>query len=190
MGLLFKRPWSLVRSFSVSTRLMVVVLRYSDNFDVAFVVCHFYNWPHERRAQWSALGEHVHLLAGLPIIFLADRNSILSLLDSTGVNVWSQNELQAMEAERETLGAMELLDAWVKQFPDRKAPGYTRTVVLPSDGDSPSAKVSCRIGRISVTDDVLQYGTSMFTSPVGFSDHQAVVLQFIGMGLGGPQPNR
>ena len=59
--------------------------------------------------------------------------------------------------------------------------------MLPSDGDSSSEKVSRRINTISVTHDLLQYGTSMFTSPVGFSDQQEVVLQFIGVGLGGPQ---
>ena len=189
VGLLFKRPWSFVRSFSVSTRLMVVVLRHCDNFDVAFVVGHFYNRPHECRAQWSALGEHVRLLAGLPIIFLADHIFILCSLDGTRVNVWSQNELQAMEAERATLGAMGLLDAWVKQFPDREAPGYIKMAVPPSAGDTHSQKVSRCIDKISVTDDLLKYGISMFTSPVGFSDHPALVLQFIGMGLGGPQPN-
>ena len=62
--------------------------------------------------------------------------------------------------------------------------------MLPCDGDSPSEKVSRRIDRNSVTDDLLQYGTLMFTSPMGFTDHQTVVLQFIGMGLGGPQSNR
>ena len=79
---------------------MVVVPRHCDNFDVAFVVGHFYNRPHERRAQWTTLGDHVHLLAGLPIIFLVDHNSIFSSLDRTRVNVWFRNELQVMKAER------------------------------------------------------------------------------------------
>ena len=50
--------------------------------------------------------------------------------------------------------------------------------------------MSRRIDRLSVTPNLLHYGTSMFTTPVGFSDHQALVLQFVGLGLSGHQPNR
>ena len=30
----------------------------------------------------------------------------------------------------------------------------------------------------------------MFTTPLGFNDHEAVVLQFVGLGLSGRQPNK
>ena len=41
-----------------------------------------------------------------------------------------------------------------------------------------------------MTENLMQYGTSMFSPPPppSFSDHKAVVLQFIGMGMGGRQP--
>ena len=188
VGLLLKRPCTLSRSFSFGSRLLVVILKHFGNFEVAFVVGHFYYRPHERRAQWNAMGEYVAAFGDLPVVLLAVHNSILSPLDGTRVNVWSQNELAAMESERTALGALGLFDAWVSQFSEREAPEYTRTVVLPSVDGMPAAIVSRHIDRVSVTDDLLQYGTSMFTTPVGFSDHSAVVTQFIGMGLGGRQP--
>ena len=41
------------------------------------------------------------------------------------VNVWSQNELLAMEAERTTLGSLGLFDSLACQFPKQEAPAYT-----------------------------------------------------------------
>ena len=88
------------------------------------------------------------------------------------------------------LGALGVLDAWVQQFPEREVPGYTRTAVLLAHADAPAEEVSRRIDRNSVSPNLLCHGTSMFTTPVGFSDHQAVVLQFVGLGLSGRQPKR
>ena len=187
VGLLFKRPWTLVNSFSFGP-CVFVVLRHSDNFCVVFVVGHFHNRPHERRAQWVALRERAALFAGLLVVLLADHNSILSSLESTRANAWSQNELAAMEAERAALGSLGLFDASAPQFPERESPGYTRTVVLPSANGEPAVTVSRRTDHISVTDNLLQYGTSMFMMPVGFSNHSAVVMQFIGMGVDGHRP--
>ena len=45
--------------------------------------------------------------------------------------------------------------------------------------------VSRRIDCICVSKGVLGYASAMFTTPVGYSDHNAVVLQFIGMGMDG-----
>ena len=50
--------------------------------------------------------------------------------------------------------------------------------------------VSRRIDRISVSKGPVGYASAMFTTPAGFSDHNAVVLQFIGMGMDGVQPVR
>ena len=40
---------------------------------------------------------------------------------------------------------------------------------------------------ISVSEGLLGYASPMFTTPVGFTDHSAVVLQFVGMGMDGVQ---
>ena len=78
----------------------------------------------------------------------------------------------------------------MQQFLEREVPGYTRTVVLRAHADAPAEEVSRRIDWIFVSLNLLCYGTSMFTTPVGFSDHRAVVLRFVGLGLSGRQPNR
>ena len=90
-----------------------------------------------------------------------------------------------MQAGRDVLGALGCLDAWAQQFPRREVPGYARTAVLCVQGDLPAEEVSRRIDRVSVTPSLLHYGTSMFTMPVGFNNHQAVVLQFVGLGVSG-----
>ena len=56
VGLVYDKQWSFVRLFSVGTRLLVVVLRHSDQFDVAFAMGHFHKSPQLRLAQWKALG--------------------------------------------------------------------------------------------------------------------------------------
>ena len=67
-------------------------------------------------------------------------------------------------------------DVWAHQFPDRNPDG--------------AQTVSRRIDRIFVSHSLLGYASSMFTTPVGFSDHNSVVLQFVGLGLDGEQPAR
>ena len=132
---------------------------------------------------------HERRLGGVPMVFLADNNSILSHLDSTRENTWSLHELSAMESERDCLHAFAVHDAWAHQFPGHDPPGYTRTSVLRRAPDG-AQTVSRRIDRISVSHSLLGYASSMFTTPVGFSDHNSVVLQFVGMDLDGEQPTR
>ena len=50
--------------------------------------------------------------------------------------------------------------------------------------------MSRQIDRKSVSHSLFGYASSMFTTPVGFSDHNSVVLQFVGRGLNGEQPAR
>ena len=69
-------------------------------------------------------------------------------------------------------------------------PGYTRTAVLRAQGGLLVEEVSRSIDGVSITPKLLHYGTSMFTTLAGFSDHQAVVLQFVGLGLNGHEANR
>ena len=138
---------------------------------------------------WQDLQGHERRLGGVPMVFLADHNSILSHLDSTGENIWSLHELSAMESERVCLEAFAVHDAWAHQFPDRDPPGYTCTSVLRRAADG-AQTVSRRIDRISVSHSLLGCASSMFTTPVGFSDHSSVVLQFVGMGLDGEHPTR
>ena len=94
-----------------------------------------------------------------------------------------------MESERDCLQAFAVHDAWARQFPDRDPPGYTRTSVLRRAADGAQTLSRC-IDRISVSHSLLGYACSMFTIPVGFSDHNSVVLQLVGMGLDGEQPTR
>ena len=70
-----------------------------------------------------------------------------------------------------------------------RTPGYTPTSVLRRAADGVQT-MSRRIDRISVSHSLPGYASSMFTTPVGFSDHNSVVLQFVGMGLDGKQPTR
>ena len=65
-----------MRSFSVGPRLLVVVLRHSDQFDVAFAVGHFHNNLQLRLAHWKALGNVADWFDDLPFVFVADHNSI------------------------------------------------------------------------------------------------------------------
>ena len=125
----------------------------------------------------------------MSMVFLADHNAILSHLDWTRENIWSLHELSAMESERNCLHTFVVHDAWAHQFPDRDPTAYTRTSVLQRAADG-AQTVSRLIDRISVSDSLVGYASSMFTTPVGFSDHNSVVLQFLGMGLDGEQPIR
>ena len=187
--LLFKPEWELVSSTPLSNRLLCVVLGHPDGFSVAFVVGHFCNDAVQRMRQWHDLQEHDQRLGGVPMVFLADHNSILSHLDSTRENVWSLQEPSAMEAGRDCLRAFAVYDVWAHQFPDRDPPGYTRTSVLKRAADG-AQTVSRHIGRNSVSHSVLGYACSMFTTPVGFSDHNSLVMQFVGLRLDGEQPAR
>ena len=72
VGLLYDKQWSFVRSFSVGPRLLVGVLRHSEQFDVAFAVGHFHNNPQLKLAQWKALGHVADWFDDLPVVFLAD----------------------------------------------------------------------------------------------------------------------
>ena len=192
--LLYKPEWEFASSTPLSSRILCVVLRHPDGFSVAFVVGHFYNDTVQHMRQRQHLQGHERRLGGVPMVFLADHNSILSHLDSTRENIWSLHELSAMESsamesERDCLQAFAVHDAWAHQFLDRDPPGYTRTSVLRRAADG-AQTVSRRIDRISVSHSLLGYASSMFTTPVGFNDHNSVVLQFVGMGLDGEQPTR
>ena len=187
--LLYKLEWEFVSSTPLSSRILCDVLKHPDGFSVACVLGHFYNDAVQRMRQWQELQGHERRLGGVPMVFLADNNSILSHLDSMRENIWSLHELSAMESERDCLQAFAVHDAWAHQFPDRDPPGYTRTSVLRRAADGTHI-VSRRIDSISVSHSLFGYASSMFTTLVGFSDHNSVVLQFVGMGLDGEQPNR
>ena len=87
------------------------------------------------------------------------------------------------------LQAFALSDAWAHQFRERDPPTYTRTSVLCRVADGAQTMSRC-IDRRSVSHGPLGYTSPMLTTPVGFSDHQSVVLQFIWMGVDGEQPSR
>ena len=55
VDLRFKHPLTLVCSFSPHPRVLVVVFRHVNKFDVAFLVGHMYNHLHEHKAQWKML---------------------------------------------------------------------------------------------------------------------------------------
>ena len=114
---------------------------------------------------------------------------LLSHLDSTRETIWSPHELRAMESERDCLQAFAVHDVWAHQFPNRDLPGYTRTSVLRRAADG-AETVSPHIDQISVSHSLLSYASWMFTTPVGCSHHNSVVLLFLGMGLDGEQPTR
>ena len=185
----YQPEWEFVSFTPLSSRILCVVVKHPDGFSVAFVVGHFHNDAVQRMRQWHDLQGHERRLGGVPMVFLADHNSILSHLDSTRKNIWSLHELSAMESERDCLQAFAVHDAWAHQFQDRDSPGYTRTSVLRRAAGG-ARTVSRRIDRISVSHSLLGCASSMFTTPVGFSDHNSVVLQFVGMGPDGEQPTR
>ena len=103
--LLYKPEWEFVSSTPLSSRILCVVLKHPDGFPVAFVVGHFYNDAVQRMRQWQDLQGHERRLVGVPMVSLADYNSILSHLDSTRENIWSLHELSTMESERDCLQA-------------------------------------------------------------------------------------
>ena len=76
-------------------------------------------------------------------------------------------------------------DTWAHQLPEHKSPGYTRTSVLGRvQGGEPDTR-SRRIDCIFVSGGLPEYASSVFTTRVGFTDHNPVVLHFIPMGLDG-----
>ena len=89
-----------------------------------------------------------------------------------------------MESEHDCLQAFAVHGAWAHEFPDCDPPGYTRTSVLRRAAYG-AQTVSRRIDRNSVSHGLLGHASSMFTTLVGFSDHNSVVLQFVGLGLDG-----
>ena len=86
-----------------------MVLKQADWFSAAFVVNHFYN-DVQRKRQRQDLQGHARRLGGVPMVLFANHNSIFTHFDSTRDNVWSLQELSAMEAERNCLQAFVVHD--------------------------------------------------------------------------------
>ena len=103
-----------------------------------FEESHMYNHPHERKAQWAMLCQSANFF----VVLLADHKSILSSKDTTCINIWSRNGMDAMEEEWALLGDLGRFGAWAYQLSEREVPGYTRTAVLASARNPPTTTTS------------------------------------------------
>ena len=87
-----KKKWQLTSSFSIDSRLLAVQLRDKEGQQWLFIIGHFHNEPYLRNKQWRKLQKALLPFLHLPLIMLADHNSILCpILDAEKQNQESQN---------------------------------------------------------------------------------------------------
>lgn len=166
--------WKLISQSALTSRISITVLQDVEGEEWTIINGHFSNNPKDRITQW----DKIHRFQGGQqrdrTILLADHNSILNPhLDSTQVSQESITVQMSRDKEINTMIELGLQDAWsdiyrgweaeLSKDRDEEPVGFTRG--------------HRRIDRISLSTDVLQYLTGIYTIPVGGSDHKSVIGQ-------------
>ena len=179
VALLWKgSEWSEVSSMSIHPRLLIVQMKHVSGDTLWVLVGHMHCEPGMRKKQWEQLDECCRRHQMALDISLCDHNSVLHAGATSRWNVhMTVNEQHAIGTEDSVLHHWQLVDAWDEVHgEDVTMPGYTHSY------HRGEVVIERRIDRIMVKQDITPFVTSMYTLPVGFSDHLGVVCLFRDMG--------
>ena len=173
VALLWKNAdWKEVWSCALQPRLLLVGLQHVMGDVLVFFVGHFHGEPADRQRQWELLEKVVRERGWTIDVSLCDHNSVLHAGATSrwnGAMRWGEE--RAMEVEVAAQSQLLLVDGWDFFYEDAtECPGYTH------DYRRGDLVVQRRIDRILVSRYITSSLASIYTMPVGFADHQAVVL--------------
>ena len=168
-GILWRdAKWEHVSSEDIGPRFLLSQLRARAGGEVRFLAGHFSCEPNERRQQWQKVEAKLAPLPPLPLVILADHNSVMVPGSDTAV---VSKEVPAVVRSRQVEGSiltsLAVEDVWVHLHGERRAEsleGFT----FPS--------LQRRIDRVHLPTAVLNTVRSVYTVTTP-SDHKAVVLQ-------------
>ena len=160
--------WEHVSSENIGPRFLLSQLRARAGGEVCFLAGHFSCEPNEGRQQWQKVEAKLAPLPPLPLVILADHNSVMVPGSDTAV---VSKEIPAVVRSRQVEGSiltsLAVEDVWVHLHGERRAEsleGFT----FPS--------LQRRIDRVHLPTAVLNTVRSVYTVTTP-SDHKAVVLQ-------------
>ena len=133
--------------------------------DLRVLTGHFSCDPSQRRQQWEQLETKLQTMPPLPMVVLADHNSVMVPgVDSEAISKEISTVVSARKVEGSVLGAWALQDAWVHLHGERRQElrGFTRA--------------ERRIDRVHMPTQALHYLRSVYTVATP-ADHKAVVVQ-------------
>ena len=173
VALLWKKAdWKEVWSCALQPRMLLVALQHVMGDVLLFFVGHFHVEPGERQQQWEMLSRVVTSRGWTIDVSLCDHNSILH---AGATSRWNEDmpsgEKRAMETKEALQSELRLLDAWDHFYEDA-----TECLGFTHDYRRGDLVVQRRIDRILVSRANTSSLASIYTLPVGYSDHQAVVL--------------
>ena len=177
--------WKLVEEVTgiPDERVLAAVLRDEDGRNWLMIVAHFRNAPREQRQTWAAMEAIQQQKPDIPVIVMADHNATMDpFMDDLEAfegrkGEESQNVQSARDKARLACVRMQMLDAWRVIFPDpeeRVEMGLTRQ--------------NRRIDRITVSATLAPAIGGAYTTPIGGSDHRAVLVRLVPRATKGP-PN-
>ena len=167
-GILWRdAKWEHVSSEDIGPRFLLSQLRARAGGEVRFLAGHFSCEPNERRQQWHKVEAKLAPLPPLPLVILADHNSVMVPGSDTAV---VSKEVPAVVRSRQVEGSiltsLAMEDVWVHLHGERRAEsleGFT----FPS--------LQRRIDRVHLPTAVLNTVRSVYTVTTP-SDHKVAVL--------------
>ena len=162
-----EKNWTYVNSYSISPRLLFVELQDADGTCITLCSAHFHHDPPKRRQQWRLMPKvQGHFLIG------ADHNSLLNR--ATDSRVAATESLTTQDARSEELARyadLGISDCWEEQFEGEEDRGR--------GGENPRGytRGDRRIDRVSASRGVQRAVAAVYTAPVAYSDHRAVIAR-------------
>ena len=114
-GLVWRQSkWEHVSSVAMGQRFLVLHMRAKVGGDLRVLTGHFSCDPSQRRQQWERLETKLQTMPPLPMVVLADHNSVMVPgVDSEAISKEISTVVSARKVEGSVLGAWALQDAWV-----------------------------------------------------------------------------
>ena len=115
--------WTVVDCFALDVRILCALCRNIERQTVLAFSAHFHINPRARERQWNHLHSVLPSMDGVPIILLADRNSLIhpALDCARPPKNETQDVLTARTAEVRALEALGLPDVWTHVHFDRES---------------------------------------------------------------------
>ena len=165
-GLVWRESkWEHVSSVAMGQRFLTSHMRAKVGGDLRVLTGHFSCDPSQRRQQWERLETKLQTMPPLPMVVLADRNSVMVPgVDSEAISKEISTVVSARKVEGSVLEAWALQVAWVHLHGERREElrGFTRE--------------ERRIDRVHMPTQALHYLRSVYTVATP-ADHKAVVVQ-------------
>ena len=198
VALIVPEPWTFVRGWSLSPRVMHITLRDDQGFDQSFLVAHLHHDPTLRKKQWQDLATLPRALFMANAIWLCDHNSVtLAGRDVANPKITPEatNVLEARDAEISFLMTQGVVDSylcmhsgravdfdlhgWTSDFPAAQtAPaGQRGTLVTNSKRKEADSPVHPQVVHSPVTGAAELTGF-IFPSPWNAAFHSATPLSW------------